>query len=79
MRANKLAREIEGLVRASAPSLLEISGCGGLTAAKIVADAAQIARFPTEGHFACYAGTASVPASSGATQRHRFNRRATGS
>jgi transposase len=32
-------------------------------------------RFPTEGHFARYAGTAPVPASSGATHRHRFNRR----
>ena len=41
----------------------------------IVAETAQADRFPTEGHFARYAGTAPVPASSGATHRHRFNRR----
>jgi transposase len=46
-----------------------------LTAAKIVAETAQVARFPTEGHFARYAGTAPVPASSGASHRQRFNRR----
>jgi transposase len=75
VRANELEREISCLVRAHAPALLEIPGCGSLTAAKIVAETAQIGRFPSEGHFARYAGTAPVPASSGATHRHRFNRR----
>ena len=74
-RANELARQIDGLVKAAAPALLQIPGCGSLTAAKIVAETAQVGRFPTEGHFARYAGTAPVPASSGATHRHRFNRR----
>ena len=75
VRANELEREISSLVEAVAPALLEIPGCGSLTAAKIVAEAAQVSRFPTEGHFARYAGTAPVPASSGARHRHRFNRR----
>jgi len=74
-RANELEREIDDLVKTHAPALLAIPGCAALTAAKIVAETAQIGRFPTEGHFARYAGTAPVPASSGATHRHRFNRR----
>ncbi len=40
-----------------------------------MAEAAQVVRFPTEGHFARYAGTAPIPASSGARHRQRFNRR----
>jgi transposase len=75
VRANGLEREIAELVVLHAPALLQIPGCGALTAAKIVAEAAQVSRFPTEGHFARYAGTAPVPASSGARHRHRFNRR----
>lgn len=75
VRANELERELASLVDATAPELTEIPGCAVLTAAKIVAETAQIRRFPTEGHFARYAGTAPVPASSGAVHRHRFNRR----
>jgi transposase len=75
VRANELEREITSLVKAHAPALLQIPGCASLTAAKIVAETAQVERFPTEGHFARYAGTAPVPASSGASHRHRFNRR----
>ena len=75
VRANELEREIGSLVRRTAPALLQIPGCGELTAAKVLAETARIERFPTEGHFARYAGTAPIPASSGATHRHRFNRR----
>ncbi|MGH2629978.1 MAG: IS110 family transposase, partial [Actinomycetota bacterium] len=75
VRANELQREITATVRVHVPALLEIPGCAALTAAKIVAEAAQIERFPSEGHFARYAGTAPVPASSGATHRYRLNRR----
>jgi transposase len=74
-RAKDLEREITDLVEAEAAGLLEIPGCGGLTAAKIVAEVAQVSRFPDEGHFARYAGTAPIPASSGARHRQRFNRR----
>lgn len=75
VRANALEREISSLVKTHAPKLHEIPGCGELTAAKIIAETAQVDRFPTEGHFARYAGVAPIPASSGATHRHRFNRR----
>ena len=74
-RANELERAITALVLTHAPALLQIPGCAALTAAKIVAETAQVGRFPTEGHFARYAGTAPIPASSGARHRQRFNRR----
>ena len=75
VRANELERRIRELVRTFAPALLEIPGCGSLTAAKILVETAQVSRFPTEGHFARYVGTAPIPASSGARHRQRFNRR----
>lgn len=75
VRARALEGEIAALVKTHVPALLEIPGCGVLTAAKVMAETAQVWRFPTEGHFARYAGTAPLPASSGATHRHRFNRR----
>lgn len=75
VRANELERRITALVKTHADALLEIPGCASLTAAKIVAETAQVGRFPTEGHFARYAGTAPIPASSGARHRQRFNRR----
>ena len=70
----QLERRIGQLVRAHAPALLQIPGCSGLTAAKIVAETAHVSRFPSEGHFARYAGTAPIPASSGQTIRHRLDR-----
>lgn len=75
VRANELERRIGVLVRAHAPALLLIPGCSALTAGKIVAETADVSRFRTEGHFARYAGTAPVPASSGARHRQRLNRR----
>lgn len=75
VQANKLEREIIGLVDLHAAALLKIPGCGALTAAKILAETAQVKRFPSEGHFARYVGTAPVPVASGASHRHRFNRR----
>jgi transposase len=75
VRANALEQEIIGLVALHAAALTEIVGCGALTAAKILAETAQISRFPTEGHFARYVGTAPLPVASGANHRHRFNRR----
>jgi transposase len=75
-RAGRRARAPDrALVDARAPRLLDIPGCGAPTAATIVAETARVDRFPTEGHFARYAGTAPIPASSGARFRHRHNRR----
>lgn len=75
VRERQLARQIDLLVREVAPALLEIPGCAALTAAKLVAEIANVDRFATEARFAMHAGVAPLQASSGATHRHRLNRR----
>ncbi|WP_242460642.1 IS110 family transposase [Mycobacterium paragordonae] len=63
-----LERRIAVRVRAVAPSLLALYGCGELTAAKIVGEAAAVSRFRSEAAFASYAGLAPIPRSSGGTR-----------
>lgn len=69
-----LEEEIEGLVRSSAPTLLALPGCGPLTAAKIIGEAAGISRFRSKEAFARHNGSAPVPVWSGNVVRHRLNR-----
>lgn len=69
-----LEHEIEILVRTLAPTLLALPGCGALTAAKIVGEAAGISRFRSKEAFARHNGTAPVPVWSGNVVRHRLNR-----
>jgi transposase len=73
-RINALERELDALVRQQAPQLLELPGCGVLTAAKIVGETANPTRFRSEACFAMHAGVAPIPASSGRTNRHRLAR-----
>lgn len=73
-RASELERELALLVSAQAPALLELPGCGVLTAAKLIGETAGAERFATEAQLAMHAGTAPLPASSGNRQRHRLNR-----
>lgn len=54
--------------------LLALPGCGALTAAKILGETADVARFRSEACFAKHAGVAPIPASSGKTHRHRLTR-----
>jgi transposase len=55
--------------------LLELPGCGELTAAKIVGEAAAVSRFKSEAAFACHAGVAPIPVWSGNTEgRVRLSR-----
>jgi transposase len=71
-----LERRIGNRVRAIAPTLLALQGCGELTAATIVAEVADIARFRSEAAFARYAGVAPEPRWSGnANTRMRSSRR----
>ncbi|RFZ63185.1 Transposase IS116/IS110/IS902 family protein [Mycobacterium marinum] len=63
----KLGRQITQRVRAVAPTLLAVKGCGELSAAKIVAEVADIRRFRSEAAFANYIGLAPIPHSSGET------------
>lgn len=72
-QANKLERQIAERAKALAPSLLAITGCGALTAAKIVGETANVGRFTSEAAFAMHNGTAPIPVWSGA-ERMRLNR-----
>ena len=69
-----LEREIERLVLALAPTLLALPGCGTLTAAKIVGEAAGISRFRSKEAFARHNGSAPVPVWSGNVARFRLSR-----
>jgi transposase len=64
---------IEAAVEASGNTLTEIFGIGPILAARIIGTVGNVARFPTKAHFASYAGTAPVEASSGAVVRHRLS------
>jgi transposase len=71
---NELEREIGRLVADLAPSLLALTGCGPLTAAKLVGEAAGIDRFRSKAAFARHNGTAPLPVWSSNTERHRLSR-----
>jgi transposase len=73
-RAGELEREIAALVKAKAPGLLTLPGCGSLSAAKILAETAGAERFASDAKLARLAGVAPVPASSGRRDRHRLDR-----
>jgi transposase len=73
-RAAELEREIGAMARAQAPQLLELPGCGPLTAAKLIAETAGAARFASDAKLARLAGVAPIPASSGNRTRLRLDR-----
>ena len=73
-RANRIERELAELVGEYRPELLELAGCGPLSAAKLIAETAGAERFKTDAQFARTAGVAPIPASSGRTDRHRLDR-----
>jgi transposase len=64
---------IEAEVDASGTTLTEIFGIGPILAAKIIGTVGSVARFPSKAHFASYAGTALLEASSGEVVRHRLS------
>jgi transposase len=75
VREKALEKEITTLVTAQAPALLELPGCGPLTAAKLVGETAGVARFSSEAKFAMHAGVAPIPVWSGRTAgRVRLNK-----
>lgn len=71
---NQLERDITNRVAALVPSLLEIPGCGPLSAAKLVGEAADITRFRNRDAYAMWAGVAPIPVWSANHQRFRLNR-----
>jgi transposase len=74
-RERALQDDIRERVRAYAPALVELPGCGELTAAKLIAEIAGARRFRTDAQLARHAGCAPLEASSGGRRRHRFSRR----
>jgi transposase len=70
----ELDRELERRAGLIAPALLELPGCGAITAAKLLAEIGPIARFKTDAQLARHGGVAPLEASSGRIQRHRLDR-----
>lgn len=66
--------ELADALKDHGSTLTEIHGLGPVLAAKIVAHAGDIRRFPSKDHFASYCGTAPIEASSGDLRRHRLSR-----
>jgi transposase len=54
-------------------TITDIRGIGTIIAGKVLGHVGDITRFPTADHFASYAGTAPLEASSGERRRHRLN------
>lgn len=74
VRERSLEAELTGLARELAPTLLSRLGVGALTAAKIVAETADVSRFKSKDAFARHNGTAPLPVWSGNQDRHRLSR-----
>lgn len=66
--------QITVLVDEHAPTLLEMTGIGAITAAIIMTVWSHPGRIRSEAALAQIAGTCPIPASSGNTTRHRLNR-----
>jgi transposase len=71
---SSLEREIGAQAEQLAPSLLTLTGCGPLSAAKIVGETAGARRFRSRAAFARHSGTAPLPVWSGNVVRHRLSR-----
>ncbi|HWJ52236.1 MAG TPA: IS110 family transposase [Propionibacteriaceae bacterium] len=69
-----LEKEITALVERLTPTLLQVPGCAGLTAAKILGETAGIARFHSPDAYARHNGTAPLPVWSSNVPRHRLSR-----
>jgi transposase len=70
----ELDQELERRAAELAPALLELPGCAGVTAAKLLAEIGPIDRFRSDAQLARHGGVAPLEASSGRTQRHRLDR-----
>jgi transposase len=74
VQINGIERELAQRVRQVAPSLLDIPGCGVLSAAVIIGETARASRFRSKDAYARFTGTAPIPVWSGNTVRVRLNR-----
>jgi len=69
-----LDRELNERTQTLAPRLLQLPGCGPVSAAKLLCEIGPIDRFRTDAQLARHAGVAPLDASSGKHQRHRLDR-----
>jgi transposase len=67
-------KELNGLLKATATTLTTLHGIGPSGAARLLAEVADVTRFPDKAHFASWNGTAPIDASSGDQVRHRLSR-----
>ena len=72
MRANR--QELARLVAGFAPALLDRFGVGPVSSAQAIVSWSHPGRCRSEAAFAALAGASPLPASSGRTVRHRYNR-----
>jgi transposase len=72
--ATQLLVELERLVAAVVPWLVELPGVGPISAAQILVSWSHAGRLRSEAAFAALAGVNPIPASSGQVTRHRLNR-----
>jgi transposase len=72
--AAQLRAELERLVAAIAPWLLELPGIGPISAAQVLVSWSHAGRLRSDAAFAALAGVNPIPASSGQVTRHRLNR-----
>ena len=71
---NEFEREIIARTLDSAPNLVAVPGIGALTAAKLIAETADVTRFKSKDACARHNGTAPLPVWSGNRERHRLSR-----
>jgi transposase len=70
----ELRAELDRLVAAIAPWLLELAGVGPISAAQVLVSWSYAGRLRSEAAFAALGGVNPIPASSGQVTRHRLNR-----
>jgi transposase len=70
----ELRAELERLVAAVAPWLLELPGVGPISAAQVLVSWSHAGRLRSDAAFAALAGANPIPACSGQVTRHRLNR-----
>ena len=70
----ELERQLQERTQTLAPRLLELAGCGPLSAAKLLCEIGPIDRFASDAQLARHAGVAPLEASSGKRRRHRLDR-----
>jgi transposase len=72
--AHELEATLKDLVENECPALLELFGCGVVTAATLIGHVGDARRFSSDSQFARLAGTAPVPSSSGERERLHLDR-----